>query len=68
MTTETILTKNLRVLLVDDHPLIRDGITSLLTACNIKVVGEASDGLEAAEKARQLNPDIILMDINMASL
>ena len=55
----------MRVLLVDDHPLIRNSIASLLAAYNIKVVGEASDGLEAAEKARQLNPDIILMDIKM---
>ncbi len=55
----------MRVLLVDDHALVRNGIASLLMANNIKVVGEASDGLEALEKARQLKPDIILMDIKM---
>ena len=55
----------MRVLLVDDHTLVRDGIASLLRASNIEVVGEASDGLEAMEKARQLKPDIILMDIKM---
>lgn len=55
----------MKVLVVDDHPLTRDGITSLLTANNIEVVGEASDGLEAVEKAGQLKPDIILMDIKM---
>lgn len=55
----------MRVLLVDDHALVRNGITSLLMANNIDVVGEASDGLEALEKARQLKPDIILMDIKM---
>ena len=55
----------MRVLLVDDHALVRNGIASLLMAHNIKVVGEASDGLEALEKARQLKPDIILMDIKM---
>lgn len=65
MKTGTILTKNMSVLLVDDHPLVRNSIASLLMANNIKVVGEASDGLEAVEKARQLNPDIILMDIKM---
>jgi len=65
MKTGTILTKNLRVLLVDDHPRNRNSIAKLLGAHNIKVIGEASDGLEAAEKARQLNPDIILMDIKM---
>ncbi|MBI2906057.1 MAG: response regulator transcription factor [Chloroflexi bacterium] len=55
----------MRVLLVDDHALVRNGIASLLTASNIEVVGEAGDGLEALEKARQLKPDIILMDIRM---
>ncbi len=55
----------MRILLVDDHALVRDGIASLLTANNINVVGEASDGLEALDKARQLKPDIILMDIKM---
>ncbi len=55
----------MRVLLVDDHPLARNSITSLLTANNIEVVGEASDGLEALEKAQQLTPDVILMDLWM---
>lgn len=55
----------MRVLLVDDHPLFRNSIASFLIANNIKVVGEASDGLEAVEKARQLKPDIIFMDIKM---
>ncbi len=55
----------MRILLVDDHALVRNGIASLLMASNIEVVGEASDGLEALEKARELKPDIILMDIKM---
>ncbi len=55
----------MRVLLVDDHALVRDGIASLLTASGIEVVGEASDGLEALKKTRRLQPDIILMDIKM---
>ncbi len=55
----------MRVLLVDDHALVRNGIASLLTSRNIDVVGEAGDGLEALEKARQLHPDVILMDIKM---
>jgi DNA-binding NarL/FixJ family response regulator len=58
----------MRVLLVDDHNLVRNGIASLLKAHNIEVAGEASDGLEALEKTRQLKPDIILMDINMPRL
>ncbi len=55
----------MRILLVDDHALVRNGIASLLRAHNIDVVGEASDGLEALEKARQLKPDVVLMDIKM---
>jgi DNA-binding NarL/FixJ family response regulator len=57
-----------RVLIVDDHALFRSGLASLLTANDIDVVGEASNGFEAVEKARQLKPDIILMDIKMADL
>ncbi len=55
----------MRVLLVDDHDLVRNGLASLLKANNIEVVGEASDGLEALKKAHELKPDIILMDIKM---
>lgn len=55
----------MRVLLVDDHALFRAGIASLLRAWGMEVVGEASDGLEALEQARQLRPDLILMDIKM---
>ncbi len=58
----------MRVLLVDDHNLVRNGIASLLMAHNIEVVGEASDGLEALQKAQQIRPDTILMDINMPRL
>lgn len=56
----------LRILLVDDHVLFRKGVAALLASRqNIQVVGEASNGLEAIETARELLPDVILMDINM---
>lgn len=55
-----------RVLLVDDHALFRKGFASLLLARGgVEIVGEAGDGLEAIEKARQLKPDLILMDVKM---
>lgn len=55
----------MKVLLVDDHTLFLDGLVSLLRASNIEVVGTARDGLEALRKARELKPDIIVMDIQM---
>lgn len=55
----------MRILLVDDHALFRDGVASLLRAWGVDVVGEAGDGWEALEQARALSPDLILMDINM---
>lgn len=58
----------MKVLLVDDHPLVRDGIASLLAAKGLDVIGEASDGLDALHKARELRPDIILMDIRMPGM
>lgn len=55
-----------RVLIVDDHTLIRDGIRALLAlATNIEVVGEASNGMEALEKVRELSPHLVLMDLAM---
>lgn len=56
----------LRILLVDDHVLFRKGIAALLsTEQDLQVVGEAGDGLEALEIARDTLPDVILMDIGM---
>ena len=55
-----------RILLVDDHVLFRKGLTALLSGRpDIQVVGEARDGLEAIEAAREFLPDVILMDVNM---
>lgn len=56
-----------RVLLVDDHPVVRQGLRSLLSQYrDIRVIGEAEDGLIALELAAQLQPDVILLDIRLA--
>jgi DNA-binding NarL/FixJ family response regulator len=58
--------ERIRVLLADDHALFREGLAGILNAQpDFQVVGEASDGLEALVKARELAPDLILMDIGM---
>ncbi|MEM5535248.1 response regulator transcription factor [Neptuniibacter pectenicola] len=56
----------IRVLLVDDHPLVLDGISARLESeALLEIVGMANDGLQALELAAQLNPDVVLMDISM---
>ncbi|MCK4274102.1 MAG: response regulator transcription factor [Dehalococcoidales bacterium] len=58
--------KKIKVLIVDDHTLVRAGICSLLALVeDIEVVGEASDGKEALGKVRHLMPDVVLMDLAM---
>ncbi len=59
----------IRVIVADDHHLVRQGIRSLLEqASDIEVIGEAGDGLEAIELAQRLKPDVIVMDIVMPYL
>jgi two-component system NarL family response regulator len=58
----------MRVLLADDHPLFLDGLSNLLAARGVAVVGTARTGLEALEQARALHPDLILMDIRMPQM
>jgi len=59
-------TKRLRVLLADDHVTVRRGLKLLIDAePDMEVIGEAGDGNEAVQKARELNPDVIVMDISM---
>ncbi len=59
----------IRVLIADDHRLVRQGIQMLLeSAPDIEVVGEAKDGREAVEMTSRLLPDVVLMDVNMPRL
>lgn len=61
--------KPIRVLIVDDHPLIREGITAVVGGFeDISVVGEASNGLEAIRLYRAMQPDVTLMDVQMPEL
>ena len=55
----------LRVLIADDHPLMIDGLCSLLDAHGMEVIATVSDGQEAVEQALRLEPDLVLMDIRM---
>src|SRR5215813_5965100 len=62
-------TEAVRVLLADDHDILRDGLKALLTmAGDISVVGEARTGREAVAEAERLHPDVVLMDITMPEL
>ena len=59
----------IRVLLVDDHKIIRDGLRSMLAKVpDIEVVGEAEDGRSAVAMCRTLSPDVVVMDIGMKDL
>jgi DNA-binding NarL/FixJ family response regulator len=57
------------VVLVDDHAIVRQGIRSILAAdADFMIVGEASDGLEAIQKVKQMAPDLVVLDIMMPGL
>ena len=59
----------IRVLVADDHPIVRDGIVALLeSAGDVEVVGTAATGLEAVELALKLSPDLVLMDLRMPGI
>ena len=61
--------QKIRILVVDDHTILRDGICALLTlASDMEVVGEAANGREALEKVKELEPDVVIMDIAMPLL
>ncbi len=58
-----------RILIADDHTLVREGIAAMLGRYDdVEVVGEAADGMDAMNKVRELNPDLVLMDIAMPGL
>jgi NarL family two-component system response regulator LiaR len=60
------MSDNIRVLVVDDHTVVRDGLIALLSAePGMEIVGSGSDGIEAVELAKELKPDVILLDLVM---
>jgi DNA-binding NarL/FixJ family response regulator len=63
---ERVEMARVRVLVADDHAIMREGIRALLSLHdNIEIVGEAADGRQAVEKAREVSPDVVIMDIGM---
>ncbi|MFH2096787.1 MAG: response regulator transcription factor [Bacteroidota bacterium] len=61
--------KKIKVILVDDHQIVRDGIKSLLgTTASIEVIGEAGDGYELMDLLKNTHPDLVLMDINLPKI
>ena len=61
--------KKIRVLLADDHPVVRKGIGTWLSEVeNLEVVGEAVNGVEAIAKVKELSPDVVLMDVDMPKM
>jgi DNA-binding NarL/FixJ family response regulator len=69
MTTMAQVQKQIRLVLVDDHPLVRDGLRARLEAVpRLEVVGEASSGIEALALAESLHPDLMLIDVGMRDM
>lgn len=63
------MTERMRILIADDHTLFRDGLKALLTSLpDTEVVGEAASGAQAISQAEKLQPDVVLMDIQMAGV
>ena len=63
------MTQRIRILIADDHTMVRQGLTQICNAePDMKVVGQAADGQEASRLALQLDPNVVVMDINMPVL
>jgi DNA-binding NarL/FixJ family response regulator len=66
---ESTSTETIRIMCVDDHPLVRKGITSIIASePSMKMVGEAGNGREAVEKYKEVQPDVVLMDLRMPEM
>ena len=57
-----------RLIIADDNPLLRDALKNALAGSNMEIIGEAGDGIETMEKVEELEPDILLLDMNMPEL
>lgn len=69
MTTQGTPSRPMRILLVDDHPLLREGMAAVIQGeRDLELVGEASNGREAIERFRELRPDVTLMDLQMPEM
>jgi DNA-binding NarL/FixJ family response regulator len=65
----TIRTKPIRIILVDDHPVVREGLRSILSSFEeVEIIGQACSGREAIQLARELRPDVVVMDISMPEM
>ena len=63
------MTESIRIVIADDHPIVRQGLATVLgQEEDLEVVGQAENGLEAVAQARELHPDIILMDLQMPEM